>query len=291
MASTPTNNNVSDSISLSEFTELKKAYEKVVAQNAELTKQVHTLQEKLKEKNENKRKALLNKNIAENKKLKIILSDKASFTDLSDDVLHKVLEFTNKKSYAVYGLINKQCNAIFDMYKVPKVTFKFGFSSKELIKERLNEELVETDPVLNAIFEYNRTDLVSMFFTTEKGVYIAGMYDSSIFHRAIMYGKVDILKEIFRVASEEEMKYLRKSHHSCSVAAEYGQLEVLKLLRAHGCEWNEHTYYSVEHKLDREHIREYLRENRCPYKDFQTRLEEYHLRQEQEAEQEAEANA
>lgn len=281
MASTATNNNASASISLSEFTELKKAYEKVVAQNTELTKQVHTLQEKLKEKNENKRKALL-KNIEENKKVKVIMSDKASFTDLSDDVLHKVLEFTNKKSYAVYGLINKQCNAIFDMYKVPKVTFKFGFSSKELIKERLNED---------AIFGYNRSDLLSMFFTTEKGVFIGITCNYTIFRRAIMFGKVDILKEIFRVASEEELKYLRTSHDSCNVAAEYGQLEVLKLLRAHGCEWNEYTYYSVEFNPDLEHIREYLRENGCPFKDLKTRMEEYRLQQEQEVAQEAEPNA
>eukprot|EP00594_Rhizosolenia_setigera_P001781 CAMPEP_0178952886 /NCGR_PEP_ID=MMETSP0789-20121207/8104_1 /TAXON_ID=3005 /ORGANISM="Rhizosolenia setigera, Strain CCMP 1694" /LENGTH=317 /DNA_ID=CAMNT_0020634067 /DNA_START=235 /DNA_END=1188 /DNA_ORIENTATION=+ len=174
------------------------------------------------------------------------------FSDLNDDTLHEILEFTGKKSYRVFGLLNKRCNKIFPMYGLPKETFIYGFGSLEVCKNQYgNHHLAK------GIVWFNRTDLLDLT--------IRDQYDyrvESVCFYAIREGRLDILKDIFQRSNEKTLKYLRKDSYLCNVAARRGRLVALKFLRTQGCNWDSDVYRAAKRK-GHVHVLQYLHQNGC----------------------------
>eukprot|EP00594_Rhizosolenia_setigera_P002314 CAMPEP_0178939680 /NCGR_PEP_ID=MMETSP0789-20121207/357_1 /TAXON_ID=3005 /ORGANISM="Rhizosolenia setigera, Strain CCMP 1694" /LENGTH=384 /DNA_ID=CAMNT_0020618573 /DNA_START=1372 /DNA_END=2526 /DNA_ORIENTATION=- len=247
-------------VPLSDFTELKEAHKKVIAQNEEITKENRSLKERLEacekqvellkqkdkknssSKNFQKHEDLINKS---NRKKRKVLSETTTttsvsigFNDLNVDVLHKIEEFVGQSSYSVFGLINKQCNETYDLYKLPKKTFKYAFADIELIKERMNITPVEDRSLAEAIVYYGREDILQCILT---GSDSTESYDTirHICITAIKGGKLDILRKIFKRSSEGTLRSLTTSNELCGIAVNsYKDFRILQFLRAHGCEWN-----------------------------------------------------
>lgn len=183
---------------------------------------------------------------------KISANEYCGFTDLNDDTLHEILEFTGKKSYRVFGLLNKRCNKIFPMYDIPKQTFIYGFGSLEVCENKYgNHHLAK------GIVWYNRTDLLDLT--------IRDQYDyrvESVCFYAIREGRLNILKDIFQRLNEKTLKYLRKNSYLCNVAARRGRLIALKFLQAQGCNWDSDVYRAAKRK-GHVQVLEYLHEHGC----------------------------
>lgn len=199
--------------------------------------------------------------------------DEASFYSLSDDLLHKINEFTGN-SYAVFGLLNKRCKNIYeiDHYKLTKETFLYGYGPLEKIIQLYLKLLFKKDyPRFHecigwGVFHYNRQDVLEWVIKFDR------FQLQNLCLQAICEGRMSMLKDIFsRSAVVPALKDAVNGIESklCDVATEYGRLEVLELLRSHGFQWDECTIDILD-KLDyvddeHQHVAEFLQAN--PFED------------------------
>eukprot|EP00594_Rhizosolenia_setigera_P002023 CAMPEP_0178946384 /NCGR_PEP_ID=MMETSP0789-20121207/4254_1 /TAXON_ID=3005 /ORGANISM="Rhizosolenia setigera, Strain CCMP 1694" /LENGTH=398 /DNA_ID=CAMNT_0020626367 /DNA_START=52 /DNA_END=1249 /DNA_ORIENTATION=+ len=198
----------------------------------------------------------------------------SSFESLSDDLLHDVLEFTGKKSYAVFGLLDKRCNQVFADYNLPKETSLHGYASLDIIVEKymqkiagdetaydMDEHMVlinHLNSIAKAVFQYNRSDLLE---------WVIELQDDNLSFRvctdAIQHRNFDVLKTMFRRSTLKSLNYLRTKGALCNRACSLGQLDTLKWLHAHRTEWDHHCLF-VANSRGYDDIIEYLRLHGCP---------------------------
>jgi len=222
-----------------EIQEVKQANEKLQSQFDELKKQNEVLisiqsSENLSGNSSEKRKlgthedqqstALINKKIKGT-------SDGASFNDLSDDLLHDVLLFTGKESYIMYGLLNKQCNALFDTYGYPKESSIFGYAPVSLVIRQKDTQL--------AFFKYWRKDVLDWFLEVQDKKRL-----EFICRYASRRGYIHLLEKVYGKVNSKIQRYWRTCCNLCYFAASSNatsaiQLKVLQWLRANDFEWGE----------------------------------------------------
>lgn len=225
------------------------------------------------------------KNIKEeNCKVKVELHDlriknPGGFNYLPDDLFHKVLEFVNENSYVVYGLINKRCNQIFDSYKIPKRSYKYGFAPpSKIIVPRHGEYYSygdyssEFDRIMNGIIYYNRIDLLDKVIEYHDNLRLHWFC-----HKAIKLYKLNILVEVFSKVDDTILQLIRHSYTGqnglCTGAAKIGNVRALAFLRQNGCEWSEWTWKEAQEN-GQEHTLQWLRDNFYPLK-WQDERKEY----------------
>lgn len=188
----------------------------------------------------------------------------SSFESLSDDLLHNILEFVGN-SYSKFGLINKQCNKIYDVkaYKLTKETFLHGYAPLREIIQQILQDMRERNgrercPVSIAIVRYNRNDLLKWTIKLQDKKLLA-----MICRYAIPLQKLDVLIEIFCNSNLKTLRYLRERSNLVYLAAFFGEIETIKCLRSHGCIWDEFTIQNAQ-RLGRCHVVEWLRKEGCP---------------------------
>lgn len=217
-----------------EIQEVKQANEKLQSQFDELKKKNDVLisiqsSENLSGNSSEKRKlgthedqqstALINKKIKGT-------SDGASFNDLSDDLLHDILLFTGKESYIMYGLLNKQCNALFDTFGYPKESSIFGYAPVSLVIRQKDTQL--------SFFNYWRKDVLDWFLEIQDKKRL-----EYICRYALRRGYIPLLEKVYGKVNSKIQREWRINGEFCHFAASSNQLQALQWLRANNFEWGD----------------------------------------------------
>lgn len=198
----------------------------------------------------------------------------SSFESLSDDILHYIVEFTGEKCYSSFGMINRRCKNVFDTHNIPKETSLHGYASLDLIMQRYLQKIQEgstkgndidetmydhRDSIIRGIVKYNRRDVLDWIIQLQDIVLTRGTCQS-----AAQFGRIDLLSTVFRKSNLQTQNDLRRIDVGlCFDAAEWAQIDTLKWLRKHGCEWNEDTF-QVAYNNDDAVVMDWLLENGCP---------------------------
>jgi len=133
-----------------------------------------------------------------------------TFNSLNDDVRHHILRYFGKKSYMIFGSINKSCNNLFKVKRLPRKSSLYTFGTFEQIMEEIDKE-AECNLKLSQYYGYdcwrglakgivlhNRRDLWD-YAIEEKNSCLF----ESIFFVACEAGKLEIIQEIFRKADKK----------------------------------------------------------------------------------------
>lgn len=190
--------------------------------------------------------------------------NKATLDTLNDDTLYKVLEFVGKTSYAVFGLIGKRYNVIFDMHELPKHTDICTYAPLKILQTQRSNRIISRAAIIQ--YDFNRKDVLDWAMKEQLTDLLCDICELSIRKQ-----RIDILSEVFfndRLNNSVwTLGYLRDSgpYGLLLSAARNGQLECLKWLREHGkCEWDDLIW--KEAKINGHvHILDFLRHNGYPH--------------------------
>lgn len=209
---------------------------------------------------------------------------------LNDDVLHLILKYVGYDSYLAFGLINRRCRQIFELYNIPKKTRFYGYASLKMIvsKTEVERQCVLGVGMAYGIIHFNRRDVLNWTLSAR---YTKGLI-KCICCEAAEAGRQDILEEVFTHSCKDRVKYLQgtrgllcrcaagKGHfqllrylrknkcsvnvNSCVAAAEGGHIEILKYLRTQGrdCVWDSKTCQAAA-KGGHLSTLQFLREHHC----------------------------
>lgn len=183
----------------------------------------------------------------------------ASFNSLPDDVLIQILEFEGKKSYVLLGLLNKRCKQLFETYKIPKISYIYGYAPLSVIFNYFpRRSITKQEGISKGIILYNRRDIFEWVFMEERSVILYQVCTD-----AIKCSRLDILEEVFARTSNETQKRFKNFSSLCDYAVDCGKLACLKWLRKNKCKWSEYSWISANCQ-GHDHIIQYLRDNRYP---------------------------
>jgi len=176
-----------------------------------------------------------------------------TFNSLNDDVRHHILRYFGKKSYMIFGSINKSCKNLFEVKDIPKKTYIYAHGTFEQIMQVYNEsQEYKTDKFLEFIASSEYHDGVnygckrlakSIVLHNRKDVFAWALKKKdqfvleAIYREASKVGRLDIIQEVFPNTDEEERKkyiigYRRNDDDSILTnnAARGGHFETLKWL-------------------------------------------------------------
>lgn len=151
---------------------------------------------------------------------------------LSDDVLHKVLQFVGGDTYIITGSVCKRWKQIYDTHKVPKQT-----SIEKIYSDVCTTRNVST-----------------LDFLKESG------YDFvNVLCNAGYAGHLEVLKW-----ARSNLQEINWNEFTFACTAMGGHLETLKWMHDQGCPWNSDTFtWAGQH--GQIHVMEWLKSKGCPW--------------------------
>lgn len=203
----------------------------------------------------------------------------ATFLSLNDDVLHNILEFVGKNSFATFGSVNKKCNQIYKIFDLPKKSFIGGLPVSmvhPLYYGQINIPTVDFDEnyrrsmrmmrsIATGISKFNYRELLYWAFSTNNETLLTCICEDAAGH----FGNTEILRDIYFLA--ERLSYEPRCNWDksiCETAAYWKKWDVLKWLRKNNLhQWCEEVSYNTATHGNLEFLT-WLYEDGCPFSDL-----------------------
>lgn len=192
-----------------------------------------------------------------------IMNHRSNFDILNEDTLFHLLQSVGTKSFATFGCINRKCNSIFNIANLEKQTY-FGYLPLLTIEKMYNShrETFYDRAIAESVVTFNRRDLLDWSIQQQHMEIL-----SSICCTSAEVGRLDILDTIFTNLDNEMQEILKESPrmNSCAtLAAENGNMAVLRFLYQYGCPWDSEACAKAAETGNFEMLM-WLHEHDCPW--------------------------